>query len=139
MNTPASFDLSPIGFVRSILKERSLAPHQGWQGAPDAQLEFLPAFLHGLEGLQPGQEIWIFTWLHQSQRSTLKVHPRGDSLNALKGVFATRSPDRPNPIGMHRSKILSIENGHLQVEALEAIDGTPVIDLKPVLEPTCIA
>ena len=129
------FDISPIGHVRSTLKERSAAPRQGWDGAPNARLEIDPAFLECLDGIQAGQEIWIFTWLHQSRRSTFKVHPGKDPSRPLTGVFATRSPDRPNPIGLHRSKILSMDDkGGLEVEGLEAIDGTPVVDIKPVLE-----
>jgi tRNA-Thr(GGU) m(6)t(6)A37 methyltransferase TsaA len=124
----------PIGHVRSELKERSGAPRQGREGAPNAVLEIDPAFLPGLDGLRPGQDIWALTWLHQSQRSVLKVHPRDDMRNPLTGVFATRSQDRPNPIGLHRTTVLSIDGNRLQVEALEAIDGTPILDIKPVLE-----
>jgi tRNA-Thr(GGU) m(6)t(6)A37 methyltransferase TsaA len=132
---PESFDISPIGFVRSSLKQRTGAPRQGWLGAPDARLEILPAFLEGLDGVESGQEIWILTWLHKSERSVLKVHPRGNVLSPMMGVFATRSPDRPNPVGLHRAKILSIDgDGSLQVQGLEAIDGTPIIDIKPVLK-----
>jgi len=135
MDIPKGFDIFPIGYVHSTLKERSGAPRQGWEGAPDARLKILPAFVEGLDGIQSGQDIWIFTWLHESQRSVLKVHPRGDVLNPMLGVFATRSPDRPNPIGLHRAKVLSVDaDGRLHVQGLEAIDGTPVIDIKPVLE-----
>lgn len=134
MDAPKRFDISPIGYVHSILKGRSGAPRQGWEGAPNAQLEILPAFVESLDGIRPGQDIWILTWLHESKRSVLKVHPRGDLLNPLMGVFATRSPDRPNPIGLHRTKVLSVdEERWLQVEGLEAIDGTPIVDIKPVL------
>ena len=137
MTTQPTFELSPIGYVRSILKDRSLAPKQGSEGAPNATLEIHPEFIEALEGIQPGQDIWIFTWFHQAHRSVLKVHPRGDMHNAIKGVFATRSPDRPNPIGLHLAKILSIDpNGSLLVQGLEAIDGTPIIDLKPAIECT---
>jgi tRNA-Thr(GGU) m(6)t(6)A37 methyltransferase TsaA len=140
MDIPKSFDISPIGFVHSTLKQRSGAPRQGWEGAPDARLEIDAAFGEGLDGIEPGQDIWIFTWLHEAQRSVLKVHPRGDVLNPMKGVFATRSPDRPNPIGLHRAKVLSIDGDRwLHVEGLEAIDGTPIIDIKPVLERSCDA
>jgi tRNA-Thr(GGU) m(6)t(6)A37 methyltransferase TsaA len=138
MDIPKIFDVSPIGYVRSTLKERSGAPRQGWEGAPNARLEIDPAFIEGLDGIQTGQDIWILTWLHESQRSVLKVHPRGDVLNPMMGVFATRSPDRPNPIGLHRAKVLSVDvDGWLQVQGLEAIDGTPIIDIKPVLERNC--
>jgi tRNA-Thr(GGU) m(6)t(6)A37 methyltransferase TsaA len=135
MDLPKSFEISPIGFVHSTLKERSGAPRQGWEGAPDARLEILPEFVAALDGVESGQDIWIFTWLHQSRRAVLKVHPRGNPLNPIMGVFATRSPDRPNPIGLHRARIRSIEGERwLAVNGLEAIDGTPVIDIKPVLE-----
>lgn len=138
MDIPKSFEAFPIGYVRSTLKERTGAPRQAWDGAPDARLEIDPAFVDGLSGLEPGQEIWILTWLHQSQRSVLKVHPRGDLANPLTGVFATRSPDRPNPIGLHRATVLSVDGpGCIQVQALEAIDGTPILDIKPVLQRTC--
>jgi len=135
MDIPKSFDLSPIGYVSSALKERTGAPRQGWEGAPNARLDIHPDFVRGLDGIEPGQDIWILTWLHQSQRSVLKVHPRGKEQNPLMGVFATRSPDRPNPIGMHRAKVLSIDHdGSLEVQGLEAIDGTPIVDIKPVLQ-----
>jgi tRNA-Thr(GGU) m(6)t(6)A37 methyltransferase TsaA len=138
MDIPKSFEISPIGFVHSTLRDRSDAPRQGWEGAPNARLEIDPAFVECLDGIQSGQDIWIFTWLHEAQRSILKVHPRGDVLNPLTGVFATRSPDRPNPIGLHRAKVLSIDGDRwLQVQGLEAIDGTPIVDIKPVLEHSC--
>jgi tRNA-Thr(GGU) m(6)t(6)A37 methyltransferase TsaA len=135
MDISNSFNISPVGHVHSTLKERSGAPRQSWEGAPNATLEIHPEFIECLEGLQPGQNIWIFTWLHEAHRSVLKVHPRGDVLNPLTGVFATRSPDRPNPIGLHRAKILNLDGDRrIQVQGLEAIDGTPIIDIKPVLE-----
>jgi tRNA-Thr(GGU) m(6)t(6)A37 methyltransferase TsaA len=135
MDIPKSFDISPIGYVHSTLKERTGAPRQGWDGAPDVRLEIYPAFVEGLDGIEAGQDIWIFTWLHEAHRSVLKVHPRGDVTNPVMGVFATRSPDRPNPIGMHRAKVLNIDGDRwLEVQGLEAIDGTPIIDIKPVLE-----
>ena len=138
MDIPKSFDISPIGYVHSTLKERSGAPRQGCEGAPNARLEIHPAFVQGLDGIKSGKDIWIFTWLHESQRSVLKVHPRDDVRNPMKGVFATRSPDRPNPIGLHRAKVLSVEGDRwLQVQDLEAIDGTPIIDIKPVVERSC--
>jgi L-fuculose-phosphate aldolase len=124
--------------VHSTLKERSDAPLQGWEGGPNALLEILPAFIEGLDGIKPGEDIWIFTWLHESRRSVLKLHPRGDVLNPITGVFATRSPDRPNPIGLHRANVLSVDgDGRLQVQDLEAIDGTPIVDIKPVIERSC--
>lgn len=139
MDIPKSFDISPVGYVHSALKERSGAPRQGWEGAPDVRLEIYPAFVECLDGIQSGQEIWILTWLHESQRSILKTHPRGDVRNPRMGVFATRSPDRPNPIGLHRAKVLSVDGDRwLQVQGLEAIDGTPIVDIKPVLEESSV-
>jgi tRNA-Thr(GGU) m(6)t(6)A37 methyltransferase TsaA len=135
MDTPKSFHISPIGFVHSTLKERSDAPCQGWEGAPNAQLEILPAFVEALDGIKAGEDIWVLTWLHEALRPVLKVHPRDDLRNPMKGVFATRSPDRPNPIGLHPTKVISVDGDRwLQVQNLEAIDGTPIIDIKPVIE-----
>src|SRR5882724_1932696 len=108
MDNAKQFDIRPIGYVCSTLKERKGAPRQGWEGAPDARLEINPEFAECLDGIEPGQDIWILTWFHEAQRSTRRVHPRGDPANREMGVFATRSPDRPNPIGLHRSKVLSI-------------------------------
>jgi len=130
-----TFNVSPIGYVNSTLQDRLNAPRQGWLGAPDARLQILPEFHDCLEGMQTGQQIWILTWLHRAERSTLKVHPGKDPQNLLTGVFATRSPDRPNPIGLHRTRVLKMDgDGCLHVEGLEAIDGTPILDIKPVLE-----
>ena len=130
------FTLVPIGRVHSALKQRKGAPRQPWEGAPEARIEIDPKFSEGLDGLESGQEIWVLTWLHQAERSVMKVHPRGKLANPLTGVFATRSPDRPNPIGLHRAKVVKIEASRwIDVEALEAVDETPVIDIKPVLEP----
>jgi len=135
MDTQKSFEISPIGYVHSTLKERSGAPRQAWEGAPSAMLVIHPAFVECLDGIETGQDIWILTWLHEARRSVQKVHPRGNVLNPIMGVFATRSPDRPNPIGLHRAKVLSMDGDRrLHVQSLEAIDGTPIIDIKPVLE-----
>jgi tRNA-Thr(GGU) m(6)t(6)A37 methyltransferase TsaA len=129
-----SYLLRPIGWVRSGLKRPADAPKQGFEGAPDARLEIEPQFLRGLEELQTGEDIIVLTWLHQAERDVLAVHPRDDPNRPLTGVFATRSADRPNPIGLHRVELLKIEKGGvLEVRGLEAIDGTPVVDLKPVL------
>jgi tRNA-Thr(GGU) m(6)t(6)A37 methyltransferase TsaA len=129
------FEITSIGCVRSPLKDRFAAPRQGSEGAPNATLDILPAFVRGLDGIEVGRDIWILTWLHESQRSVLQVHPRGNLQNPLTGVFATRSPDRPNPIGLHRAKVVSMDASRLlEVEGLEAIDGTPIIDIKPVIE-----
>jgi tRNA-Thr(GGU) m(6)t(6)A37 methyltransferase TsaA len=122
--------------VHSPLRRLADAPRQGHEGAPNARLQIEPAFLPGLDGLRAGQDILVFTWLHEARRDVLAVHPRDDLTQPLAGVFATRSPDRPNPIGLHPVKVLSIEaDGSLHVQGLEAIDGTPVIDIKPVLGP----
>lgn len=126
--------LQPIGIIRSKIKLRSNAPKQGKEGAPDAWIDLISDVGDGIDGLTVGAEIIIITWLHQAQRDILKVRPRGDQIRHPKGVFATRSPDRPNPIGLHRVKILDIVGIKLKVAPLEAIDGTPVIDIKPVLK-----
>ena len=126
--------LTRIGTIRSSLTDRLNAPRQSDEGAPAAALEILPAYHEALEGLRPGDDIWLLTWLHHADRATLRVHPRSDPANPLTGVFATRSPDRPNPIGLHRVTITGITPpGILHIEHLEAIDGTPILDLKPIL------
>jgi tRNA-Thr(GGU) m(6)t(6)A37 methyltransferase TsaA len=125
--------LHPIGFVQSPLQERAEAPRQGSEGAPDAWLAVNATVAEGLEGIEVGDEMIVITWLHESRRDVLKLHPRGDKHNPLTGVFATRSPDRPNPLGLHRVTVLEIAGNRLKVGPIEAIDGTPVVDLKPVL------
>jgi tRNA-Thr(GGU) m(6)t(6)A37 methyltransferase TsaA len=131
------YRLQPIGIVRSNLKRREDCPHQGWEGAPDAWLEIDPAFTAGLDGMTPGCEVILLTWFHEAQRDVLKVHPRGNPENPLRGVFTTRSPDRPNPIGLHHVKLIQIEErGRVRVGPLEVLDGTPIIDIKPVLAKT---
>jgi tRNA-Thr(GGU) m(6)t(6)A37 methyltransferase TsaA len=125
--------IRPIGYVRSPLKSRAAAPLQGSEGAPDAWLEIGEAALPGLDGIATGQEIIVLTWFHQARRDVLKLHPRGDPTLPLSGVFATRSPDRPNPIGLHRVRVIEFANKKLKVGPLEAIDGTPIVDIKPVL------
>lgn len=127
------YSLSPIGFIRSPLKQRAEAPKQAREGAPDAWLEVNAAVAEGLEDIEVGQEIILITWLHQAHRDTLKVRPHGDMTRPLVGVFATRSPDRPNPLGLHRVTVLAIEGSRLKVGPIEAIDGTPVVDIKPAL------
>ena len=129
----ASYPLLPIGTVRSPLRSREECPHQGFEGAPEAEIAFDPTFAEGLEGLKPGAEILVLTWFHEARRDVLKVHPKNDPRNPLRGVFLTRSPDRPNPIGLHRVKVVALEGGRLRVRDLEALDGTPVLDVKPVL------
>lgn len=134
MTSTAAYSLRPVGFVRSRLTAREDAPKQGSEGAPEAWVEIDPAFGEALDGIAAGQEVILLTWLHQGRRDVLQVHPRGDPNNPLKGVFATRAPDRPNPIGLHRVRVLEIaESVRLRVAPLEAVDGTPVVDIKPVL------
>lgn len=125
--------LHSIGIVRSPLKDRTAAPSQGGEGAPDAWIELTPSVSEGLEGIAVGDEVVVITWLHEARRDVLKLHPRWDESLPLTGVFATRSPDRPNPLGLHRVTVLEIGGRKLKVGPLEAIDGTPVVDLKPVL------
>jgi tRNA-Thr(GGU) m(6)t(6)A37 methyltransferase TsaA len=129
----SDYVLYPIGFLQSPLKELQEAPRQGREGAPDAWLEVNASVAEGLETLAVGDEIIVITWLYKAQRDVLKVHPRGDETVSLAGVFATRSPDRPNPLGLHRVTILETAGGRLKVGPIEAIDGTPVVDIKPVL------
>jgi tRNA-Thr(GGU) m(6)t(6)A37 methyltransferase TsaA len=127
------FEVTPIGRVESPLTDPASAPKQGDEGAPDAWLALEPAVLEGLEGIQAGDEVIVVTWLDRARRDVLRVHPRGDASRAEQGVFSTCSPHRPNPIGLHRVEILSIDGGRVQVSNLEAVDGTPILDLKPVL------
>ncbi len=130
----ADYLVQPVGFVRSPLTSLEGCPKQGAEGAPEAWLEIDPAFSEALEGLFAGQEIIVLTWLDKGRRDLLRVHPRGNPEAPLKGVFATRSPHRPNPIGLHRVEILEIQRrGRIRVRPLEALDGTPVIDIKPAL------
>ena len=127
------FDLRPIGVIRSTLKKQSEAPKQGSEGAPEAWIEIEPWAVAGLHTLKAGDKIWVITWLHQGNREVLQVHPRSDPKRALTGVFATRSPDRPNPLGLHPVTVLEIAGNRLRVEPIEVIDGTPVVDMKPVI------
>lgn len=124
--------IEPIGFVRSELTRRENAPMQGDEGAPDAWLEFTPQAVQGLIGIKVGDDLFVLTWLHLAQRDVLQVHPRGDINRPLTGVFATRSPDRPNPVGLHRVSVLEVMEHKLRVAPLEAVDGTPIVDIKPV-------
>jgi tRNA-Thr(GGU) m(6)t(6)A37 methyltransferase TsaA len=121
--------------IRSTIKTRSKAPRQGSEGAPDVWLEVNPQVATCLDGLAAGDEIVVVTWLHRAKRDVMKVHPRSDPKRRLMGVFATRSPDRPNPLGLHEVTIRSIEGVRLRIGPMEAIDGTPVVDIKPVLCP----
>ncbi|HEX6697738.1 MAG TPA: tRNA (N6-threonylcarbamoyladenosine(37)-N6)-methyltransferase TrmO [Solirubrobacteraceae bacterium] len=127
-------ELTPIGRVESELTDRASAPKQGVEGAPDAWLVFEASVLEGLDGLEPGAEIIVLTWLHRAQRDVLRVHPRDDPATPLRGVFNTRSADRPNPIGLHPVQVVSIEGPRVRVRSLEAVDGTPIVDVKPVLQ-----
>ncbi|KOV81299.1 methyltransferase [Nocardia sp. NRRL S-836] len=123
----------PIGHVESPLTDRSTAPRQGDEGAPDAWVVVVPQYARAMTELRAGQEVLLLTWLDKADRAVLAVHPRDDQDRPETGVFSTRSPDRPNPIGLHRVRILSVDGQRFQVAGLEAIDGTPVVDVKPVL------
>ncbi len=126
--------VKPIGFIRSELKNIDEAPLFYTEGAPNARLEVLPAVKDGLDRMQVGQDIIVLTWLHLAHRDVLKVHPQGNPDNPLTGVFSTRSPDRPNPVGLHRARVLERNADGLLIGPIEAIDGTPVLDIKPVVE-----
>jgi tRNA-Thr(GGU) m(6)t(6)A37 methyltransferase TsaA len=131
--TDPTYELRPIGRVESPLTDCAAAPKQGDEGAPQARVVFLPEFREAASGLREGDEVLVLTWLHLGRRDVLSVHPRGDAKRPLTGVFATRSPDRPNPIGLHAVAIEAVEEDAITVRDLEAIDGTPVLDVKPVL------
>ena len=125
--------LTPIGHVESPLTDPASAPKQGFEGSPDAWLVLEPGVLDGLDGLEAGDEVIVLTWLHLAERDVLRVHPRDDPANPERGVFSTRSQARPNPIGLHRVRVLSVEGARLRVSDLEAVDGTPVVDIKIAL------
>ena len=127
------YTIEPVGYVHSTLTQLKAAPMQGDEGAPDAWLDLTPPAAPGLMGIKPGDELIVLTWLHLAQRDVLQVHPRGDLHRPLAGVFATRSPDRPNPVGLHRVTVLEVAEQGLRVAPVEAIDGTPIVDIKPVL------
>ena len=128
-----TYSLVPVAFVRSSLTNRHEAPMQGYEGAPDAWIEVSEAVLDAMDDIAAGDELILITWFHEAQRDVLKVHPRSDPHHPLTGVFSTRSPDRPNPLGLHRVRVLAVDRPRIQVGPLEAIDGTPVVDIKPVL------
>lgn len=128
-----SYPLQVIGRVTSSLTNLGSAPRQPDEGAPEAELVFEPVVLDALDGLEPGMEVLLLTWLDRARRDVLRVHPRGDASRPLTGVFATRSPHRPNPIGMHRVTITAIDGPRVRVASLEAVDGTPIVDVKPLL------
>lgn len=127
------YAFEPIGVVHSELTNMADAPRQGDEGGYEAWLELTPQVAPGVAGIRVGDSLIILTWLHQAQRDVLQVHPRGRLERPLTGVFATRSPDRPNPIGLHQVSVLQMERQHLKVAPIEAVDGTPIIDIKPVL------
>jgi tRNA-Thr(GGU) m(6)t(6)A37 methyltransferase TsaA len=131
--TGAQFEVAAIGRVESPLTDPSSAPKQGDEGAPEASLALEPEVLDALEGIRAGDEVILLTWLHAARRDVLRVHPRGDMSRPEQGVFGTRSPDRPNPIGLHRVRVLSIDGARVGVSGLEAVNGTPILDIKPVL------
>jgi len=131
--TPDEPHIHPIGTVRSPLRTLAEAPRQGNEGAPDAWLALREEVAAATEGIVVGDEIIVLTWLHETRRDVLRVHPRDDLNRPLTGVFATRSSDRPNPIGLHRVRVLDVRPGEIKVGPLEAIDGTPIVDIKPVL------
>jgi|SRR5262245_6770556 len=127
------FEALPIGKVESPLVDKESAPKQGVEGSPDAWLVFDPAVIEGIDGLHPGDRVIVLTWLDRAQRDVLRVHPRDNFKNPQRGVFSTRSADRPNPIGLHVVEILAIEGERVQVRNLEALNDTPILDVKPLL------
>lgn len=131
---PDTDNIVYIGKVRSKLTSRDMCPKSAEEGAPEALVEVRPQFADALQGIKPGAELIIITWLHLAQRQTQLVHPRGNPENTLTGVFYTRSPDRPNPIGLHRVKVLGMEDLNLHVSAIEVVDQTPVIDIKQAID-----
>jgi tRNA-Thr(GGU) m(6)t(6)A37 methyltransferase TsaA len=128
-----SYDVVPIGRVESPLTDAATAPKQGHEGSPEAWLVFEPAILEGLDGIAAGDEVILLTWLDRADRDVLRVHPRDDVNNPMRGVFGTRSADRPNPIGLHPVQIIEIDGNRVRVRDLEALDGTPIVDVKPVI------
>jgi tRNA-Thr(GGU) m(6)t(6)A37 methyltransferase TsaA len=133
---PTSYELTPVGRVESPLTDPADAPKQGFEGAPDAWLVFDPAVSEAAEDIRAGDELVVLTWLDRARRDVLRVHPRDDVSNPLQGVFRTRSADRPNPIGLHPVEVVAVEGNRIRVRNLEALDGTPIIDVKPVLPAT---
>ena len=131
----SSYTIKSIGIVRSDLTDLEVAPRQGDEGAPAAWLDLTAEVAQGLAGVQVGDELIVLTWFHRARRDVLQVRPRGKLDAPLTGVFATRSPDRPNPVGLHRVSVLEVSTQRLRVAPMEAVDGTPIVDIKPVLGP----
>ena len=131
--SPADFRLFPIGVVESPLVDPASAPKQGDEGAPDAWLAFRPHVAEGLREIRAGDRLIVLTWLHRARRDVLRVHPRDDPAAPERGVFLTRSADRPNPIGLHPVEVIEVDDLRILVRGLEAIDGTAILDVKPVL------
>jgi tRNA-Thr(GGU) m(6)t(6)A37 methyltransferase TsaA len=131
--TVTTFELRPIGHVESQLRALDAAPRQADEGAPPASLVFKEEVRDGLANLRPGDQLVLLTWLDRAHRDVLVVHPRGDTSRPREGVFSTRSPHRPNPLGLHRVTVVAVEGLRVQVDHLEALDGTPIVDVKPVL------
>ena len=129
----SGYEVRPIGVVRSALTDPATAPKQGPEGGPEAELLLDPAVLPALDGTAPGDRVIVLTWLDRARRDLLAVHPRDDPANPVRGVFSTRSADRPNPIGLHEVEVVAVDGPRVRVRPLEAVDGTPVLDLKPVL------
>jgi tRNA-Thr(GGU) m(6)t(6)A37 methyltransferase TsaA len=129
----SGIEMTPVGRVESPLTDRAEAPKQGNEGAPEAWLVFEPEVLEALHGIEAGDEILVFTWLDRGRRDVRQTRPRDDPRNPIQGVFNTRSPDRPNPIGLHPVRVVAIEGPRVRVTDLEAIDGTPILDVKPVI------
>lgn len=127
------FEVRPIGYVESVLVGPEVAPKQGSEGAPEAWLVFDPDVVEGIRDLAVGDDVFVLTWLHRARRDVLAVHPRDDPRNPETGVYSTRSQDRPNPIGLHPVRVAAIDGPRVLVQDLEAIDGTPIVDIKPVL------
>jgi tRNA-Thr(GGU) m(6)t(6)A37 methyltransferase TsaA len=128
-------ELKVVGRVESSLTDPASAPNQGDEGAPDATLVFEPDVVEALEGIAPGDEVVLVTWLDRARRDVLRVHPRGDASRPQRGVFNTRSPHRPNPLGLHVVPVISVDGNRVRVRNLEALDATPIVDVKPVLSP----
>jgi tRNA-Thr(GGU) m(6)t(6)A37 methyltransferase TsaA len=128
-----SYEIRPVGYVESPLVDGAGAPKQGFEGAPEAWLVFDPGVAEGARDLAAGDDLFVLTWLHQARRDVLAVHPRDDPRNPVTGVFSTRSQDRPNPVGLHRVRVVAVDGLRVRVRDLEAVDGTPLVDVKPVI------